>query len=110
MCNVSFKNPYTKGHMAPPAMPIIIMAEPVFVNLPNPLIPRGKIAGHINEFAIPSKATKIKDVVPVVNTDTAEKRIPTIVHMRKANCRDTNLGIVIILIIYPINMQDKENA
>lgn len=56
---LSFKVVYNNGMIAPPAIPMTSSAEPVFVNLPSPLIANGKIAGHINALAKPSKAIKV---------------------------------------------------
>ena len=49
---------YICGIMAPPAIPMIRMADPIFVNFPSPSMARGKIAGHIRAFANPRRAIK----------------------------------------------------
>ncbi|MNL40197.1 hypothetical protein D3C87_1625280 [compost metagenome] len=65
---------------------MIIIAEPVLVNLPKPLIPNGKIAGHIKELASPNKATNQKEITPEVNTERTVNTIPTEVQILSAAC------------------------
>ena len=43
------------GSRAPPAMAIINNADPVLVCRPKPYMAKGKIAGHMREFARLSK-------------------------------------------------------
>jgi len=58
----SFSDEYSKGINAPPAMPIINKAAPVFVNFPKLSIANGKMEGHINALAKPSNAIKVMAV------------------------------------------------
>lgn len=58
---------HTLGMIAPPAMPTISRAEPVRVNLPNPSMANGQIAGQIKALANPSKAMNRTDMYPSVN-------------------------------------------
>ena len=58
----SARYPYNSGMVAPPAMAIIINAEPSLVCFPNPPIAKGHMAGHIMELANPSAAIKSTDV------------------------------------------------
>jgi len=44
--------------IAPPTIPMIRMAEPVLVKRPSPVMPMGKMAGHIGALARPSRAMK----------------------------------------------------
>ena len=54
--------------MAPPTIPIISNAAPIFVNLPKPLMARGQMAGHIIALENPSKAKQVIATVPFANT------------------------------------------
>lgn len=83
---VSFSAAYAFGMIAPPAMPMIKIADPFSVKFPRPEIPSGKIAGHINAFASPSKATIITEVYPVVRKAPTVNTIPNRAEIRKANC------------------------
>ena len=69
--------PYSGGKTAPPTIPIINNAAPIFVNLPRPLIAKGQIAGHITAFEKPSNAKQKTAIIPVVkmasNTSTIDK-------------------------------------
>jgi hypothetical protein len=57
--------PYNKGIKAPPEIIMIIRADPILVNLPNPFIANGHKAGHINALANPNKAKQSTDINPV---------------------------------------------
>lgn len=43
---------------APPIIPMIIIAEPIFVNFPSSFRHKGQSAGHTNAFESPKSATK----------------------------------------------------
>jgi len=72
--------------MAPPAIPITIIAEPILVNLPKWLMPSGKIAGHMSELAKPNKATKITANQLEMARDKMVKIIPKMAHILRAFC------------------------
>ena len=50
--------------MAPPAIPIIKSAAPVFVNLPSPSIANGQMAGHMIAFENPKPAKQMTAGIP----------------------------------------------
>lgn len=83
---LSLRNEYSNGNNAPPAMPMINKAAPVFVNFPRPLIAKGKIDGHINALAKPSNAINVMAVYPFdINTQMLN-RIPRMAEIARAFC------------------------
>ena len=93
---LSFKVVYKSGSKAPPAIPMINNADPVFVNLPNPFIAKGKIAGHIKALANPSKAMNVMEAYPLVTNTAMLKIIPSTAETARAFCCEINFGIVMI--------------
>ena len=81
---LSLRSEYNNGNNAPPAMPMINNAAPVFVNFPKPFIANGKIEGHINALAKPSNAINEMAVYPFdINTQTLNT-IPRMAEIARA--------------------------
>lgn len=83
---LSFKVVYKSGINAPPAIPMISNAAPVLVNLPNPSMASGKIAGHINALAMPRSAIKMMAVYPVEKNTPKQKITPNTAEIARAFC------------------------
>ena len=88
---------YNGGNTAPPTMPIIKNAEPIFVNFPNFSMANGQIAGHITEFEKPNSIKHTIAVLPFVNIDNTTKIILKTVRNSIAFCCDMNFGMATIL-------------
>ena len=86
--------PYSNGKIAPPAIAMINKAEPILVNLPNPVMANGKMAGHINELARPSAAMKPTEIYPWVAIAATEKTMPSNAHIFSAFDCERYFGMV----------------
>lgn len=73
---ISLKYPYASGRSAPPAIPIINNADPVFVNFPKPSKDSGQMHGHIRVFAKLNNTTKAIDTPPLVSSAQKVNTIP----------------------------------
>ena len=96
MDGIPDRYPYNKGMVAPPAIAIIIKAEPIFKYFPNPLMARGQMAGHIMELANPKAAIKSTDVNPLVDIAIAVNTTPRMAKYLRAFCWEIYLGMAII--------------
>ena len=82
--------------MAPPTMPIMSNAAPIFVNFPRLFIANGQMEGHINALEKPSNAKQKTAVSPDVNIDASTSIILKIVLATNAFCCEIYLGIQMI--------------
>ena len=113
MDGIPDRYPYNNGMVAPPAIAIIIKAEPIFKYFPNPLTASGQMAGHIMELANPKAAIKSTDVYPLVDMAMEVNITPRMVKYLRAFCWEIYLGMAIIPKKYPTiiatSVNDEKN-